>query len=172
MRREAARNPRTTPAALTVLAQDDGDHVRDILAENPSCPPHVLVMLAESGNPPSWIPADRACPPQLLARYASAGIELPVVAANPACPPQTLATLAVHPTAAVRAAVAANPAAPPQAVDAVAGGDINQTVLRALPERALTLSADPPHAADLMQQPAAGVLHSTAETTRYGWGLC
>ena len=66
---------------------------------------------------------------------------MPVVAANPAYPPQILATLAVHPAAAVRAAVAANPAAPPQAVVDVAASDINQTVLRILTERALASPA-------------------------------
>ena len=46
VRRAAAKNPKTSPEELAVLANDEDEDVRWNVADNPNTPPKVLVSLA------------------------------------------------------------------------------------------------------------------------------
>lgn len=101
VRIHAAERASTPPDALTVLASDEDERVREAVAGNPSTPPEALAKLAND-------------------RYAKVRI---AVACTSRTPPEALVMLAGDTYAEVRRVVAGNGAAPPEALTALASDE-------------------------------------------------
>lgn len=96
--KSAARNPQTSPSALSRLAHSSNPDVVETVARNPSTPPSILSELAASTSERTLV----------------------AVAANPSTPAQTLHGLTDHRSLAVKQALAGNSATPSDALDDLA----------------------------------------------------
>ncbi len=117
-RRLAAGLPDLTAEQLEALAGDAHAATRAALASNPSCPPSVLLCLADDDEPGAQqaLLANPQTPAEALALLAADLDDteiLTALARHPAAPADLLARLAEHGAGRGREAAAAHPSCPP-----------------------------------------------------------
>ena len=118
-----------TPRIMRLLAgwpAAGGD--TEMAADNPVCPPALLVRLADGLSDGPYVAAcNPGAPPVLVERLAAhpEAARVHFAARNPSCSPSTLTRLAASPDSSIRSEAASNPAIPiPVLYQMAADGDI------------------------------------------------